>query len=89
MSFRCAVEIVVVLGSPVLRTFNCAGKSFKERYLDVPVILTTGYATVDTAISALLHKACDPTVIHAKAQKATESPFPDTRIRAMYASRFF
>ena len=34
-------------------------KAIRERFRDLPVILTTGYATVDTAISALRNRAYD------------------------------
>ena len=34
-------------------------KAIRERFPDLPVILTTGYATVDTAILALRNRAYD------------------------------
>ena len=34
-------------------------KAIRERFPDLPVILTTGYATADTAISALRNRAYD------------------------------
>ena len=34
-------------------------RAVRERFPDMPVILTTGYATVDTAIDALRLGACD------------------------------
>ena len=50
----------------------------------MPVILTTGHATADTAISALTHKACDPISVESAKRRLAYFVGYDLHLRIIY-----